>query len=357
MTPKPSLRQFGGFFDIPGKLRRLEELDRKIASSPNFWDNPQLSAPILKEKKVLELAVGRITKLEGLNADLATALEFAKGGDDSFLAEGEAIITPMDAELRAMEVQSLLGGELDLNDAVLTINAGAGGTESCDWAQMLLRMYLRCAERHGWTAEILDSLAGEGAGIKSATVQLTGPYAYGLMKSEIGVHRLVRISPFDSNARRHTSFASVYVSAMIDDTIKIEIEDKDLRIDTYRASGAGGQHVNKTESAVRITHMPTGVVVACQNQRSQHQNRDFAMKLLRSALYERELAARREKQQALEGTKSDNSFGHQIRSYVLHPYKLVKDHRTDHESREPDAVLDGDLDGFINEYLISTLKK
>jgi len=355
VTPKPSSRLFGGFFDIEGKRRRLDEIERKIAATPNFWENPQVSAPILKEKKLLETTISRVTRLDTLQQDLAAALEFARSGEDGFLEEADGLLTPLETELQALEVQSLLGGDLDLNDAILTINAGAGGTESCDWASMLMRMYLRYAERQGWQAEILDILDGEGAGIKSATIQVTGAYAFGLLKAESGVHRLVRISPFDSNARRHTSFASVYVSAMIDDTIKIEIEDKDLRVDTYRSSGAGGQHVNKTDSAVRLTHLPTGVVVACQNQRSQHQNRDQAMKLLRSALYERELAERRKKQEVIEGSKSDISFGHQIRSYVLHPYKLVKDHRTDYESREPDQVLDGRIDDFINRFLVSTL--
>ena len=238
-----------------------------------------------------------------------------------------------------------------MNAAILTINAGAGGTESCDWASILFRMYLRYAERKGWQADVHDLLPGEEAGIKNATIEITGEFAYGLLKAENGVHRLVRISPFDSNARRHTSFASVFVTPVVDDTIEIEINPADLKVDTYRASGAGGQHVNKTDSAVRITHMPTGLVAASQTQRSQIQNRENAMKLLRSALYERELEKRRAAAQALENTKTDISFGHQIRSYVLHPYKLIKDHRTDYESHSPDDVLDGGLDEFINEFL------
>lgn len=238
-----------------------------------------------------------------------------------------------------------------MNAAILTINAGAGGTESCDWTSMLYRMYLRFAERKGWQVEVHDVLSGEEAGIKNATIEITGDYAYGLLKAESGVHRLVRISPFDSNARRHTSFTSVFVTPVIDDTIEIEINPADLRVDTYRASGAGGQHVNKTDSAVRITHIPTGIVTASQTQRSQHQNRDNAMKLLRSALYEREMEKRRAALTAIENTKTDISFGHQIRSYVLHPYKLIKDHRTDYESHSPDDILDGKLDEFINEFL------
>lgn len=261
------------------------------------------------------------------------------------------MLAELDSELAALEVQSLLGGELDGHDAVLTINAGAGGTESCDWASMLYRMYLRYAEKQGWEVEIFDLQDGDEAGIKNVTLGVSGEYAYGFLKAESGVHRLVRISPFDSSARRHTSFASVYVSAVIDDDIDIEVQDKDLRIDTYRASGAGGQHVNKTDSAVRMTHIPTGTVVQCQNQRSQHQNRDQAMKLLKSRLYELELEQRRQKAQELEDDKSEIGWGSQIRSYVLHPYKMVKDHRTNFEHHSPDAVLDGRLDEFISEYL------
>jgi peptide chain release factor 2 len=250
-----------------------------------------------------------------------------------------------------LETQSLLSGEQDMSAAILTINAGAGGTESCDWASMLFRMFLRYAERKGWSVEIHDVLGGETAGIKNATVEVTGDFAYGLLKTESGVHRLVRISPFDSNARRHTSFASVFVAPVIDDTVEIDINPADLRVDTYRASGAGGQHVNKTDSAVRITHIPTGIVAASQTQRSQIQNRENAMKLLRAGLYEREMEKRRAASAAVEAAKSDISFGHQIRSYVLHPYKLVKDHRTDLESHSPDDVLDGKIDEFVNEYL------
>jgi peptide chain release factor 2 len=273
-------------------------------------------------------------------------------GDDDYRAVAEQLLGRATTEITAMEVQSLLGGELDGNDAVVTINAGAGGTESCDWASMLLRQYLRYAERKGWTTEIHDILDGEEAGIKNATFTVSGEYAFGLLKAESGVHRLVRISPNDSNARRQTSFASVYVSPVIDDSITIDINPADLRIDTFRASGAGGQHVNRTDSAVRIVHNPTGIVVASQTQRSQHQNKDNAMKLLRSALYEREMEARRAKQAEVEAGKMDISFGSQIRSYVLHPYQLVKDHRTDHEMGNTQGVLDGDLDGFIRAYLL-----
>jgi peptide chain release factor 2 len=318
---------------------------------PDFWSNPKLSAPLLKEKKSLELALERVRKLEQLEGDLEAAMEFAGAGEAEYLTEANTIYDSLAKDVQALEVQSLLSGETDLNAAILTINAGAGGTESCDWASILMRMYLRYAERKGWQADVHDALAGEEAGIKNATIEITGDFAYGLLKAENGVHRLVRISPFDSNARRHTSFASVFVTPVIDDSIEIEVNPADLRIDTYRSSGAGGQHVNKTDSAVRITHMPSGIVVASQTQRSQIQNRENAMKLLRSALYEREIEKRRAAQQALENTKTDISFGHQIRSYVLHPYKLIKDHRTDFESHTPDSVLDGGLDDFINEYL------
>lgn len=251
----------------------------------------------------------------------------------------------------------MLSDELDTNNALMTINAGAGGTESCDWASMIMRMYLRYAESKGWDIEIHDFQDGDEAGIKSCTVEITGEYAFGLLKAENGVHRLVRISPFDSNAKRHTSFCSVYVSPVIDDDIEIEINTSDLRIDTYRASGSGGQHVNRTDSAVRITHMPSGIVVQSQSQRSQHQNKDACMKLLRSKLYEAELEERRKKQQDLEDSKSEIAFGSQIRSYVLHPYKLVKDHRTSYESHEPDEVLDGDIEFFINEFLTKKAEK
>ncbi len=289
--------------------------------------------------------------------DLQAALELAAEGDDDYLAEANTLYAAMRNELSVLEVQSLLNGELDMNDAVVTINAGAGGTESMDWSSILFRMYLRYAERKGWETEIHDYLAGEEAGIKNVTFVVTGPYAFGMLKAESGVHRLVRISPFDSNARRHTSFSSVFVSPVVDDAIDIQINPADLRTDTYRASGSGGQHVNKTDSAVRITHIPTNTVVASQTQRSQHQNRDNAMKLLRSALYEREMEARRKTQAGVEAEKSDISFGSQIRSYVVHPYQLVKDVRTEHETSDSAGVLDGDLDAFVNAYLIKTRKQ
>ncbi len=287
---------------------------------------------------------------------MEAALELAQAGDEDYASEAEQLVQGVESELNALELQSLLGEELDSNSAVVTINSGAGGTESCDWASMLFRMYLRYAEKKGWQTEIIDLMEGDEAGIKSATIEVNGEYAFGMLKAESGVHRLVRISPFDSNARRHTSFASVFVSPIVDDEIEVEVNEADLRIDTFRASGAGGQHVNRTDSAVRITHLPSGIVVQSQTQRSQHQNRDKCMQLLKSRLYEMELEKRKAVQRQQEAEKSDIGWGSQIRSYVLHPYKLVKDHRTDFESREPDDVLDGSLDQFINVWLVESKK-
>ena len=266
-------------------------------------------------------------------------------------AEANAAIAAVALKVGDLEARRLLGGEIDRNSAIVTINAGAGGTEACDWALMILRMMLRFADRKKWRADVVDELGGDTAGIRNATIEIDGDFAYGLLKSENGVHRLVRISPFDSNARRHTSFCSVFVSPVVDDDIQIEVKDSDLRVDTFRASGAGGQHVNRTESAVRITHMPSGVVVQSQSQRSQIQNRETCMKLLRAKLYDLEIQKRNAESRVIEDAKMDNSFGSQIRSYVLHPYKLVKDTRTLHQSSDPSKVLDGDLEGFCIEYL------
>ena len=318
---------------------------------PDFWTNPEVSAPILKEKKALEDDLERARRLKSDQEDLAAALELAQEGEQDYVEEAQNLIASLEEKMTEIETQSLLGDPLDPNDAIITINAGAGGTESCDWANMLFRMYQRHSERKGWDFELIDLLDGEEAGIKNATFQVSGSFAFGLLKAESGVHRLVRISPFDSNARRHTSFVSVFVTAIIDDDIEIDVNPADVRVDTYRASGAGGQHINKTDSAVRMTHTPTGIVVQCQSQRSQHQNRDKAMQMLKSKLYEKELEERRLKQAEVEGGKSDIGWGSQIRSYVLHPYKMVKDHRTNYEHHNPDEVLDGSIDAFIKSYL------
>jgi peptide chain release factor 2 len=283
--------------------------------------------------------------------DLEAFFELAGEGED-VTKDIQQELKRLDTELGGIETATLLSGENAQCNAFLTIHPGAGGTESQDWAEMLLRMYLRWAEQHGYATELIDYQAGEEAGVKSVTVEIKGLNAYGLLMAEIGVHRLVRISPFDANSRRHTSFASVFVYPEVDDDIKIEINDDDLRVDTYRSSGAGGQHVNKTDSAVRLTHLPTGIVVACQNERSQHKNRAMAMKILKSRLYELELEKQKEKMESYHKTKKDIAWGSQIRSYVLAPYRLVKDHRTNVEIGNADAVLDGDIDPFIEAYLM-----
>ncbi|GBD25872.1 Peptide chain release factor RF2 [bacterium HR30] len=283
--------------------------------------------------------------------DARVLLEFAREGDTESISELNRVVAQLREQLEQLELQRLLSGEHDSGNAILTIHPGAGGLEAQDWAEMLLRMYLRWAERRGFKTEILDLQPGEGAGIKSATVAVEGPYAYGYLKAEVGVHRLVRISPFDANARRHTSFASVFVYPDLDEDIEVAIDEKDLRIDTFRASGAGGQHVNKTDSAVRITHIPTGIVVTCQNERSQHKNKSMAMRILRARLYELELKKRQEQLAELAESQREIAWGNQIRSYVLQPYRLVKDHRTGVEVGNADAVLDGDLDAFIEAYL------
>ncbi|OPZ28565.1 MAG: Peptide chain release factor 2 [Lentisphaerae bacterium ADurb.BinA184] len=316
---------------------------------PNFWDSREAAqatvAEVSRRRNILE----PFHKMEKKVADFAVLGELVEmeGEGSDMLAEAEASAREIGEALDRLELVSFLSGRLDPNNAIFTIHAGAGGTESCDWANMLLRMYSRWAEQQGYTAELLDMQCGDEAGVKSATVLISGEYAYGYLKQERGVHRLVRISPFDSNKRRHTSFASVDVIAEIDDSIDIEIEEKDLRVDTYRSSGAGGQHVNRTDSAIRLTHIPTGVVVACQAERSQHKNRATAMRILRAKLYELEEEKRRKAVAAERGEKAEAAFGSQIRSYVLYPYQLVKDLRTDVETSNTAAVLDGDLNPFI----------
>jgi peptide chain release factor 2 len=300
---------------------------------------------------------GQIEGVETLEREVADTLELIgmaeADGDAAMVADGVASLRALAEEAKRREIESLLSGEADANDCYVEINAGAGGTEAQDWAEMLMRMYLRWAEQHGYKAQLLEQSEGEQAGVKSATLQVSGPNAYGWLKTEAGVHRLVRISPFDANARRQTSFASVWVYPVVDDTIEIEINDADLKVDTFRASGAGGQHVNKTESAIRITHIPSGIIVACQTDRSQHRNRATAMGMLKARLYEQELQKREAASAAVENAKTDIGWGHQIRSYVLAPYQLVKDLRTGVEKGNPDAVLDGDLDPFMAAALAS----
>ncbi len=305
----------------------------------------------MQERKRLEQAIGDETNVATLTSDLDTLFELAREGED-VSGDIERELRSFSSRLEAMETSMLLAGENAAKNAIMTIHPGAGGTESQDWAEMLLRMYLRWCERKGFESVLTDRLEGEGAGIKSATFEINGENAYGLLQSEIGVHRLVRISPFDSNARRHTSFASVFVYPQVDEDIPIEIKPEDLRIDVFRASGAGGQHVNRTESAVRFTHLPTGIVVQCQNERSQHKNRSSAMKQLRARLYEFELDKKRAEERKLEDSKLDINFGSQIRSYVLAPYRLIKDHRTKLSIGDVDRVLDGDLDPLIHAWLV-----
>ena len=317
-----------------------------------FWDDSDNAAKIQKEKSLLQDVVSTYESLNESNEEFEILNEYAQADDDQSSAE-EAIevFNKFITSFNKAEQKVLLSEEMDPNNAIISVNAGAGGTESCDWALMLYRMVVRWAESKNFNVKTLDYQDGDAAGIKSATLAIEGPYAYGLLKSESGVHRLVRISPFDSNARRHTSFASLYVSPEVDDDIEIEINDGDLRIDVYRSGGAGGQSVNTTDSAVRITHKPTNTVVTCQNERSQLQNKLQAMKVLRSRLFELEMEKRREKEAVEEANKRKIEWGSQIRSYVLHPYKMVKDHRTNFESSQAEKVLDGDLDGFMDSYL------
>ncbi len=320
---------------------RLDELNAE-AENPNLWDDPDQAQRVMRERNQIEQSLATYGALEQELEDGWTLAELGDAeGDDESLDEAQKMLDAVKARAAKMQLASLLSGEADGNDCFLEINAGAGGTEAQDWAEMLLRMYTRWAESHGYKLELLSESAGEEAGIKSASIKIMGPNAYGWLKTESGVHRLVRISPFDSQARRHTSFASAWVYPVIDDAIEIEVLDKDLRVDTYRASGAGGQHVNKTDSAIRMTHLPTGIVVQCQNDRSQHKNRAQAMSMLRARLYEHELQKREEAAQAEADAKSDIGWGHQIRSYVLQPYQMVKDLRTQVEKGNAQGVLDG----------------
>lgn len=341
----------GVFFDAPTARHELESIEKQIAR-PDFWQDQEASAKILSHRRRLEEKLETDTRLDRALADLDAYFELAREGEE-VTSELRTELDSFGEQIDKLQSATLLAGENDRLNAIVTLHPGAGGTESQDWAEMLLRMYRRWAERHGFKFTLVDYQAGEEAGLKSATFTLAGEYAYGLLASETGVHRLVRISPFDAAARRHTSFASVFVSPEIDENIEIEIKPDDIRVETYRSTGAGGQHVNTTDSAVRIIHLPTNTVVQCQNERSQHRNRDMAMKMLRSKLYELELQKRREEAQKLEEAKGENAFGNQIRSYVLHPYRMVKDHRTKFEMGDADRVLDGDIDAFIKAFLLS----
>jgi peptide chain release factor 2 len=343
----PRRRCFGGVFDWDRAQVRLDELNA-LSERQDFWNDPEKAQKLMRERNKLDAGMGAITAIERELKDSLELAEMAEAEGDAALVE-EAFQTLKQTQSRAAkaELEALLSGEADGNDAYLEINSGAGGTESQDWASMLLRMYTRWANAHGYQVEELEYQDGETAGIKSATVLIKGDNAYGWLKTEAGVHRLVRISPYDSNARRHTSFASAWVYPKIDDTIEIEINEKDVRTDTYRASGAGGQHVNKTDSAVRLTHAPSGIVVSCQSERSQHKNRATAWDMLRARLYELELQKREAETQKLQDSKTEIGWGRQIRSYVLQPYQMVKDLRTGVETSDTAGVLDGDLDDFM----------
>lgn len=337
----------GGIFDYDAARKRLEELNAQ-SEDPAFWNDPAGAQTVMRERTRLESRMARINEISRDLADGVTLIELGEAeGDEGVVAEAEAALVALQKVADRAELEALLSGEADGNDCWVEVHAGAGGTEAQDWAEMLLRMYTRWAERRRLKVEWIEESPGEEAGIKSATIRVNGTDAYGWLKTETGVHRLVRISPFDSSARRHTSFASVGAYPVIDESIDVEILDKDLRVDTYRASGAGGQHVNRTDSAVRITHLPTGIVVQCQNDRSQHRNRAMAMQMLKARIYEMELRRREEAAKAEHEAKSEIGWGHQIRSYVLQPYQMIKDLRTGVETSNTQAVLDGDLDDFM----------
>lgn len=345
------MKNSGGLFDIAGKERRLEELEKKM-ESPDFWENPEASQEVTKEVKSLSDTLEAMKGLSGHFEDVLLLIEMAdEENDRSMLKEIEREITSFEEKYEALRIQTLLSGEYDKNSAIVTLHAGAGGTESCDWANMLYRMYTRWSEQKGFSITVLDYQAGDITGIKAITFEVNGENAYGYLKSEKGVHRLVRISPFNSAGKRQTSFASCDVVPDIEEEIDVEINEDDLKIDTYRASGAGGQHVNKTSSAIRITHLPTGIVVQCQNERSQFSNKEKAMQMLKAKLYLIKQQEQAEKVSGIRGEVKEIGFGNQIRSYIMQPYTLVKDHRTNVENGNVTAVLDGALDLFMNAYL------
>ena len=350
MRSNQFLKPYGGRFDVDRKQNRLREIS-ELESLDGFWNDSVNATKIQKERSLIEEVLKLYNNVKALSDDFEVLCEMSSEGDEASAKEAIELFPNLQNALSEAEKKALLSGETDSNNAIVTINAGAGGTESCDWAGMLLRMIQRWCESKAFKAQVMDFQYGDSAGIKSATLLVQGNYSFGLLKSESGVHRLVRISPFDSNARRHTSFASIFVSPEVDDSIEIEINDKDLRVDVYRSGGAGGQSVNTADSAVRLTHLPTGIVVACQNERSQIQNRAMAMKILKSRLYDLEMQKRKEAQDKVEAGKKEIAWGSQIRSYVLHPYKLVKDHRTGFTSSQAETVLDGELDDFMKAFL------
>ena len=348
---RPAWPNSGGTFDLENRRRKLEELEGRMAAQ-GFWDRPEKARAVIQKANGLKQWVEPWTELSAKVADLKEFADLLAAEPDPELdADWGRELERIEKSMDALELRTMLQGEEDAKDAIVTIQPGAGGTESQDWAEMLLRMYTRWAERGDYTVSVLDLQPGEEAGIKGATLEIKGDHAYGYLKAEKGVHRLVRISPFDAQARRHTSFVSVFVYPLVDDDIAVEIDENDLRIDTYRASGAGGQHVNKTDSAVRLTHLPTGIVVACQQERSQHKNKSTAMKMLKAALYEHALAAQEKEKAAVEATKTDIGWGHQVRSYVFQPYTMVNDHRTELKVSDVHKVMDGDLDPFIEAFL------
>jgi len=338
-------------FDLENKSKRIEELEREM-EAPGFWDVPERAEKLTRELRTLKDDVESFEHLTQGHEDIATLIEMAEEENEtSLLPEIEELLDSLEAKLDGIRMKTLLSGEFDANNAIVSLHAGAGGTEACDWTSMLYRMYSRWAEAHGYQVTVLDYLDGDEAGIKSITFEVAGENAYGYLQSEKGVHRLVRISPFNANGKRQTSFASCDVMPDIEEDVDVEIKDEDIRIDTYRSSGAGGQHINKTSSAIRITHFPTGIVVQCQNERSQHMNKDKAMQMLKAKLYLLKQEEQQAKTDAIRGEVTDNAFGSQIRSYVMQPYQMVKDVRTGEESGNTQAVLDGKLDPFINAYL------
>ena len=347
------MKTFEAIFDVEAKDKRLEEIGKMMAE-PDFWEKGEAAQKILKERSALldSLSSWKEEKRDLEEMEILLQL-IEEQGDEKEAQEFIEKLQQSEETISQMEFRRMLGGEHDSSNAIVSINAGAGGTEAQDWVEMILRMYLRWAEKRGFKTEIIDILVGEEAGLKNVTFTVNGDYAYGYLKAETGIHRLVRISPFDAGARRHTSFASVFVIPEISDDVVIAIDEKELRIDTFRSSGAGGQHVNKTDSAVRITHLPTGIVVQCQNERSQHKNKATAMKILKARLYEREMKEKSEKLEELHNTKKEIAWGSQIRSYVMHPYRMVKDHRTNRVIHDVDRVMDGDIDELMKAYLLN----